>query len=115
MLYRSKEVVIAETAYPWTLQWKDALANTLGEDSVVPYYGVSRDAQKSYLMDLAKTVSANGGVGVLYWEPAWVSTTCQTPWGRGSAWENATLFDFDGEVLPGIDFMKPQDAPPPAP
>jgi arabinogalactan endo-1,4-beta-galactosidase len=106
MLYPAKDVVIVETAYPWTLKWKDNQPNTLGEDSVVPFYGATREAQKNYMMDLATTVIANGGAGVVYWEPAWVSTDCRTPWGRGSSWENATLFDFDGEVLPAIDFLK---------
>lgn len=114
ILYPGKDVVIAETGYPWTLQWKDTTPNTLGEDSVERDYPATRDGQKSYLFDLTKTVLANGGKGVLYWEPTWVSTDCRTPWGRGSAWENATLFDFDNDMLPGIDFMK-QEAAPPAP
>jgi arabinogalactan endo-1,4-beta-galactosidase len=106
ILYPGKQVVVVETAYPWTTKWKDDLPNTLGEESVVPRYGATRDGQKAYLTDLADTVLANGGDGVVYWEPAWVSTDCRTPWGRGSTWENATLFDFDGELLPGIDFLK---------
>lgn len=106
MLYPSKEVLVVETGYPWTTKWKDSQPNTLGDDSIVPYYGATRDGQKRYLMDLANTVLANGGDGVVYWEPAWVSTDCTTPWGRGSSWENATLFDFDNELLPGIDFLK---------
>jgi arabinogalactan endo-1,4-beta-galactosidase len=106
ILYPGKQVVVVETAYPWTTKWKDNLPNTLGEDSIVPHYGASREGQKAYLIDLANTVLSNGGDGVVYWEPAWVSTDCRTPWGRGSTWENATLFDFDGELLPGIDFLK---------
>lgn len=106
MLYPAKPVVVVETAYPWTLKWKDTQPNTLGEDSVVPYYGATREAQKNYMEDLATTVIANKGAGVVYWEPAWVSTDCKTPWGRGSSWENAALFDFEGEVLPAIDFLK---------
>ncbi|HWA91041.1 MAG TPA: arabinogalactan endo-1,4-beta-galactosidase [Rhizomicrobium sp.] len=106
MLYPGKPAVVVETAYPWTTKWKDSQPNTLGDDSVVPHYGATREAQKNYLEDLANTVIASKGAGVVYWEPAWVSTDCKTPWGRGSSWENATLFDFDGELLPGIDFMK---------
>ncbi len=113
MLYPGKDVVVAETAYPWTLKWNDSQSNTLGEDSVVPYYGATRDGQKNYLFDLTKAVMSNGGAGVIYWEPFWVSTDCKTPWGRGSSWENATLFDFDNEVLSGIDFMKQDEGPPP--
>ncbi len=45
--------------------------------------------------------------GVVYWEPAWITTSCSTPWGKESHWENATFFDFNAgnEVLPGIDFL----------
>ncbi len=113
MLYPGKDVMVAETAYPWTLQWKDTQANTLGADAVERNYPATRDGQKAYLFDLARIVASSGGNGILYWEPAWVSTDCRTLWGRGSSWENATLFDFDGEVLPGIDFLK-QDLEPAA-
>jgi arabinogalactan endo-1,4-beta-galactosidase len=27
-------------------------------------------------------------------------------WGTGSSWENNTFFDFDGNAIEGIDFMK---------
>jgi arabinogalactan endo-1,4-beta-galactosidase len=112
-LYPGKELIVVETAYPWTLQWKDSLSNTLGEDATIPQYPATPAGQKAYLMDIAKTVIDNGGAGVVYWEPTWVSTDCMTPWGRGSSWENATLFDFDGNVLPGIDFLKEGAAPAP--
>ncbi len=103
-------VLLVETAYPWTLGWVkgDTHGNLLGEDSLITGYPATPDGQKRYLIDLTQLVINNGGVGTVYWEPAWVSTKCQTRWGRGSAWENATFFDFNrkNEVLPGIDFMK---------
>jgi len=45
---------------------------------------------------------------VIYWEPAWVSTECFTPWVQGSSWDNATFFDFDNAVIAdgGIGWMK---------
>jgi arabinogalactan endo-1,4-beta-galactosidase len=43
----------------------------------------------------------------VYWAPDWVSTSCRSEWGQGSGWENAALFDFDDEALPGLDFMTP--------
>ena len=63
---------------------------------------------RQYLIDLTQTVIDHAGVGVVYWEPAWISTRCRTRWGRGSAWENAALFDFHhhDELLPGIDFYQ---------
>jgi arabinogalactan endo-1,4-beta-galactosidase len=104
--YPGKQIVIAETAYPWTTSWNDNSTNLLGEDSALPGYRVTKDGQKDYLVDLTQTIIANGGSGVIYWAPDWVSTGCKTRWGTGSNWENATLFDFDGDVLPGMDYMK---------
>ncbi|MEZ4642638.1 MAG: glycosyl hydrolase 53 family protein [Chloroflexota bacterium] len=101
-----KDVMIVETAYPWTLE---ALPETAGNilNQGVSQYGISPEGQKAFLVDLTQTVINNGGLGVIYWEPAWVSTSCETRWGQGSHWENAALFDFhnDNELLPAADFL----------
>ena len=57
--------------------------------------------------DVVQMTLRVGGVGVVYWEPAWVSTKCTTRWGTGSHWENATLFDFrkGNELTPAADFL----------
>jgi arabinogalactan endo-1,4-beta-galactosidase len=34
-----------------------------------------------------------GGTGVIFWEPAWVSTPCRTPWGIGSSHDHLVFFD----------------------
>jgi arabinogalactan endo-1,4-beta-galactosidase len=47
-----------------------------------------------------------GGVGVIYWEPAWISSSMKDLWGTGSSWENNTFFDFDGNTIEGIQYMK---------
>jgi arabinogalactan endo-1,4-beta-galactosidase len=103
-----KDVMVVETAYPWTLDNADSSPNLLGQDSLVSGYPASPAGQEAYLVDLAQTVKDSGGDGVVYWEPAWVSTPCRTPWSQGSAWDNATFFDFhrNDAVLPGIDFPR---------
>ena len=60
------------------------------------------------IRDSTQTVVENGGIGTVYWEPAWVSTKCSTRWGQGSNWDNATFFDFTkgNEALPAFDFLK---------
>ncbi|MEP6940483.1 MAG: arabinogalactan endo-1,4-beta-galactosidase [Rudaea sp.] len=105
--YRA-DVIVAETAYPWTLGSADAMPNLLGKSSVIAEYPPTPEGQLRYLVDLTHTVVDSGGSGVVYWEPAWVTSRCATRWGRGSAWENATFFDFShrNELLPGIDFMR---------
>jgi len=102
-----RDVVVVEAAYPWTLDAGDAAGNLLGEDSLVGGYPATADGQRRFLLDLMAAVRSAGGLGVVYWEPAWVSTGCRTRWGRGSHWENATLFDFDGRLLPGAEFLRP--------
>ena len=58
-----------------------------------------------YLTKLTWLVKDVGGSGVIYWEPGWVSSSCQTPWGLGSSWENSTFFDFNNKLHQGIDFL----------
>jgi arabinogalactan endo-1,4-beta-galactosidase len=88
-----KDVMIVETAYPWTLKNVDRAGNVLGKKAVLPEYPASAKGQLRYLLTLTQLVKAAGGSGVIYWEPAWVSTRCKTLWGRGSHWENASFFD----------------------
>ncbi|MDC7685114.1 glycosyl hydrolase 53 family protein [Asticcacaulis sp. BYS171W] len=104
--YPDKDIVVVETAYPFTDRHKDQNGNLMGTDSAFAPYGVSPAGQAAYLHDLMQLTLDNGGVGVVYWEPAWVSTACKTRWGTGSNWENATFFDFDGKALPALDWPK---------
>ena len=101
-----KDVIIVETAYPWTLRNNDKAYNILGADSLTDGYPATKDGQRRMLIDLMDAVLRGGGLGVVYWEPAWVSTRCRTRWGTGSHWENATLFDFHpGNLHQGADFL----------
>jgi arabinogalactan endo-1,4-beta-galactosidase len=97
----SKEIVVVETAYPWTLSWNDNTTNLVGNSSqLLAGYPAAVQGQKDFLVDLINIVSntINGkGSGVFYWEPDWIST--QT---FGSPWENLALFDFSGELLTSI-------------
>lgn len=103
------DVMIVETAYPWTLDSvNESAGNILGRDFLIEGYPASPDGQRRFLIDLAQAVFANGGLGIVYWEPAWVSTACRTLWGQGSHWENAAMFDFNAgnEVLDSISFLQ---------
>lgn len=103
-----KDVMIVETAYGWTREAVDETASNILNQGT-PGYPFSPDGQRRFMMDLTQTLISNGGSGVVYWEPAWVSTRCTTRWGQGSHWENATFFDFqhENEVLEGISFLNP--------
>ena len=105
-LYPGKEVMIFETGYPWTLQWKDNASNLITELNPA-YAPASPDNQRKWLVDLTQEMINKGAKGVLYWEPAWQSSSCWTQWGQGSHQEHATFFDFQNNLLAGggMDFM----------
>lgn len=92
-----KEVMIVEAGYPWTASWDDN-ANNIISMSHPNYAPLSPMQQERWLTDLSAAVINNGGSGVIYWEPAWVSSSCSTQWAQGSHYENATFFDFQNNV-----------------
>lgn len=97
--YPGKEVMIFETVYPWTNQWKDN-ANNIVNAAHPAYAPASPANQQKWLIDLSRAVAEAGGSGVVYWEPAWQSSPCRTAWGQGSHQENVTFFDFSNNALP---------------
>ncbi len=103
----NKEVMIVETAYPWTLKNFDKAGNVLDKKAVQPEFPATAKGQLLYLLTLTQLVKKSGGLGVIYWEPAWVSTRCKTLWGRGSHWENASFFDAtrNNNALPAFLFF----------
>lgn len=95
-----KKIVIAETAYPWTLMWNDNTNNLVGSSNqLLDGYEATIAGQKKFLLDVINiTKNVSNGYGVFYWEPDWIST--QT---FGSPWENLALFDFSSEILPSVN------------
>ena len=67
-------------------------------------YPATQQGQLDYLLEL-KQVLQIWWSGLVYWEPAWVSTTCSTLWGNGSHWDNATLFDHEFKATKGLEFI----------
>lgn len=101
----NKKILLMETAYPWTNQSADAYTNLISGATGFAGYGVSKEEQYRFLKDLTQQVISGGGSGVLYWEPAWITSAFKDEWGTGSAWENNAFFDFSGNALPALDFM----------
>lgn len=99
-----KKLMIVETAYPFTLTNADSANNILNSDALVEGYPATQEGQLGYLNKLKNVVKEAGGEGVIYWEPAWVSTSCSTLWGQGSHWDNATLFDNTNKATLGMKF-----------
>ncbi len=100
----SKRLMIVETAYPFTLDNADSANNILGSDALISGYPATQQGQLDYLNQLQSIIENAGGEGLIYWEPAWVSTTCSTLWAQGSHWDNATLFDHDYKATLGMQF-----------
>ncbi|MBN1387908.1 MAG: glycosyl hydrolase 53 family protein [Bacteroidales bacterium] len=100
-----KDVMVLETAYPWTLENADAYPNIMDADKLVPNYPATEAGQYKYLKKLTQEIIDGGGKGIFYWEPAWISSNAKTQWGTGSAFDSNTFFDFQGNVLQGMDYM----------
>ncbi len=100
-----KEVVILETAYPWTASGNDNYANIFGAQDPVPGFDYTQLGQLEILKKMTEEVKAGDGLGIIYWEPGWISSDMKDLWGTGSAWENCALFDFNGDAVLGIEYM----------
>lgn len=63
-----KEIIVVETAYPWTLSWNDNTANLVGNPSqLLAGYPATVQGQKKFIVDLINIVSntTDGkGIGV---------------------------------------------------
>lgn len=100
----NKKLMVVETAYPFTLENIDQANNIMGADALINNYPATEQGQYNYLSDLGQVIFNSGGEGLIYWEPAWISTNCSTLWGQGSHWDNATLFKHDNKANLGMQF-----------
>jgi arabinogalactan endo-1,4-beta-galactosidase len=92
-----KDIVVVETAYPWTLANGDSLANSVDANTnLQTSYPPTPVGQLGFIHNIIailKQVPGKRGKGVVYWEPAWIP---------GVGWDNMTLFDWSGKALPSI-------------
>ncbi len=103
-----KPVVIAETAYPWTLGWNDWTNNLIGLDNqLIPEFPATPEGQANFmsaLVSIMKQSSDYDNAGVCYWAADWVAF--KGPMATdGSTWENQALFDFEYKALPALDSL----------
>lgn len=101
----NKTVMVVETAYPWTGANADSYNNLFGPTDAVAGYPLTPQGQYDYMKELVQAIKNGGGKGIMYWEPAWISSPMKDRWGTGSSWENNALFDFQGNGLMGLDYM----------
>lgn len=98
-----KQVMIVETAYPWTGDNADKYNNIIPPSDSLKGYAITKNGQAKYVQDLIQSIMHAGGTGIMYWEPAWITSSMNDGWGIGSSWENNAFFDFNGNTLPVID------------
>lgn len=103
-----RPVLIAETAYPFTLQWNDWTHNVVGleEQLILPDFPASPAGQRAFLQRIRHIVETTpAAAGWCYWGAAlvaWKGTQAT----NGSPWENQALFDFDGKALPALGVFR---------
>jgi arabinogalactan endo-1,4-beta-galactosidase len=103
-----KKLVIAETAYPFTLDWNDWTNNIVGinEQLILPEFPATAQGQRDFIRQI-KTISkeVNGCIGFCYWGGeliSWKGAEAKD----GSPWENQALFNFQNKALPVIAEFK---------
>lgn len=133
----NKYVMVAETAYPYTSEDGDTFGNAVSEDSdsAVFRYDISVEGQAQCLTDVFQAVANVGekGIGVFYWEPAWLGVNGisweeqSSLWKKygsgwatdyaaeydasvtgagGSSYDNQALFDFEGNSLKSLQVFR---------
>ena len=129
--------MVAETAYPYTSEDGDTFGNAVSEDSdsAVFRYDISVEGQAQCLTDVFQAVANVGekGIGVFYWEPAWLGVNGisweeqSSLWKKygsgwatdyaaeydasvtgagGSSYDNQALFDFEGNSLKSLQVFR---------
>ena len=129
-----KKVMVAETSWARTLDDADGYANTIGTAADATQYPISVQGQATAVRDVIQAVADVGpaGVGVFYWEPAWLPVgqpedavanaklweQFGSGWATsfaagydpndaganygGNSWDNQSLFDVDGTPLESL-------------
>jgi arabinogalactan endo-1,4-beta-galactosidase len=104
----NKEILLAETAYPFTLGWNDWTNNIVGgEDQLIlPNFPASTDGQRSFIQSVRQIMEeVPNGKGLCYWGAeliAWKGNEAK----NASPWENQALFNFQNQALPALGELK---------
>lgn len=101
----NKKTLIAETAYPFTLEWNDWTNNIVGLESqlILPEYPATMEGQKRFIKELSNiTADLSRGIGFSYWGGELISWKGSEAT-DGSPWENQALFDFTNNALPALE------------
>ena len=104
----NKNILIAETAYPFTLEWNDWTTNIVGLEGqlILPEYPATIEGQEKFIKQIKRlTNDVENGIGFCYWGAELISWKGNEST-EGSPWENQALFDFDNKALPVFNEFK---------
>jgi len=85
-----KQVMVAETAWAYTLADSDGHANTIGEKpNYEKRHAFTVQGQADEISSVIRTLASLGGagIGVFYWEPAWIAVPAESLEARKALWE----------------------------
>jgi len=96
-----KKVLIAETAYPFTLGWNDWTNNIVGEQGqLASGFPATPTGQRGFVSTIRNIVENSPyGQGFAYWGGEWIAFRGNEAT-NGSTVENQALWDFDHRSLP---------------
>ena len=128
-----KDVMVMETSYAYTGEDTDFSDNSIGDESagITKNYPFTVQGQANAMHDVIEALASIDGVGVCYWEGAWISVGTESwesnhaLWERygsgwasssaavydpkdagryygGSSWDNQTFFDPTGHPLESL-------------
>ena len=131
-----KDVCVLETAFPYTGDDGDGFGNSVSEGDIKGEYICSPQSQANAVWDVMKCMTEIGGLGIFYWEGAWIpvgsdKTSNEEKWNEygsgwaskysvvydpndagkyygGCSWDNQAFFDFEGNVLDSISVFNPK-------
>ncbi len=103
--FSDKQICVAEFSYGYTLEQHPYATNQFNSESALKGYDISVEGQTALLRDVIATVaSIDRGLGVFYWEGAWLPVE-GAGWASARtkcSWANQALFDYEGRVLPSL-------------
>jgi arabinogalactan endo-1,4-beta-galactosidase len=99
-----KDIIMAETSYPFTLGWNDWTNNLVGlEDQLLNGYPATPNGQMEFIARMKELIlQTNRGIGLCYWGAELIAFDGEQS-SNGSSWENQAVFDFENKVLPVLD------------
>jgi arabinogalactan endo-1,4-beta-galactosidase len=106
-----KDIIVVETAYPFTSKENDAESNIIGSQTVIGYR-LTPEGQARMLADvmvIVRGIPGGHGLGVFYWDATWTAVE-GNGWDpsntmSGNNWENQALFDYDNRALPAMSLF----------